>query len=391
MRTVLSAALLFALSASAWPRPAAADDKPAEKPRKRILLVTHSGGFIHGSVATAEKVLKEIGPPAGFDVDCFRFTNDPDKKVKFKKKVDGKDVETEGTALEAYSARFPGGVTREQAGRLNAETLAKYDAVFFFTTGNPVETREEQAALMDFVLSGKGFVGTHCATDTLYSFKDYGAMLGGYFAGHPWHTKVTIKVEDPSHPTVAHLGASFEITDEIYQHRDPYSRENLRILASLDRDWLAAEKSRRAEQLDKTRKNLDAELAKREAAAKAKADKILADAEKKIASTDAKPDDARKIKEAAEKDAAKAMAEPAAWKKQIETAVPSHGGARKDDDYAMIWCREFGKGRVFYSALGHRDEVWKDPRFQTMLLQALRWATRGIDGAAEPSAPKKAG
>ena len=39
----------------------------AEK-NKRLLLVTHSGGFIHGSVATADQVLKEIGPKHGFDV-----------------------------------------------------------------------------------------------------------------------------------------------------------------------------------------------------------------------------------------------------------------------------------------------------------------------------------
>jgi Uncharacterized protein conserved in bacteria len=29
---------------------------------------------------------------------------------------------------------------------------------------------------------------------------------------------------------------------------------------------------------------------------------------------------------------------------------------------------------VFYTALGHREEVWQDPRFQQHLLGALRWA-----------------
>ena len=33
-----------------------------------------------------------------------------------------------------------------------------------------------------------------------------------------------------------------------------------------------------------------------------------------------------------------------------------------------------GKGRVFYTALGHRDEVWRDERFRTHLLGAIRWS-----------------
>ena len=93
---LLTAAIAVTLGLStATPAPV-----PATQPKnKRLLLVTHSGGFIHGSVATAEQVLKEIGPKNGFDVTCYRFTEDPDKKVKGK---NGK----ERTALEAYSDRF---------------------------------------------------------------------------------------------------------------------------------------------------------------------------------------------------------------------------------------------------------------------------------------------
>jgi hypothetical protein len=187
------------------------------------------------------------------------------------------------------------------------------------------------------------------------------------------------------------LGDKFEITDEIYQMRDPYTREKLHILARLDPAWLASETEKRTKQLEDAKKNLDAEVAKREAAAKIKAEKLLADAEAKAKAleTDGKAEDAKKLREAAKKDADKALAEPAAYRKQIETAKPGHGGARKDEDYALMWCREFGKGRVFYTALGHRDEVWKDPRFQNMIISAVKWTTREIDGDATPSAAKK--
>ena len=47
---------------------------------------------------------------------------------------------------------------------------------------------------------------------------------------------------------------------------------------------------------------------------------------------------------------------------------------RKDKDFALAWWRNYGKGRVFYTALGHREEVWRDARFQQLLIGALRWA-----------------
>jgi len=46
---------------------------------------------------------------------------------------------------------------------------------------------------------------------------------------------------------------------------------------------------------------------------------------------------------------------------------------RADRDFAIAWSRTYGKGRVFYTALGHRPEVWQDERFQQHLLGAIRW------------------
>src|SRR5262245_50029259 len=101
---------------------------------KRLLLVTHSGGFMHDSIGVAEQILKEIGPKNGFEVTCWRYTADPDAKVNNK------------PALAAYSELYrdrtgekgkPGEeVTRANCGRLNAETLRNFDAVLFFTTGS---------------------------------------------------------------------------------------------------------------------------------------------------------------------------------------------------------------------------------------------------------------
>jgi type 1 glutamine amidotransferase len=50
--------------------------------------------------------------------------------------------------------------------------------------------------------------------------------------------------------------------------------------------------------------------------------------------------------------------------------------AGKEGDYLLAWCREYGKGRVFYTALGHRLDVWQDEAYQRHLLGGIKWALR---------------
>jgi uncharacterized protein len=44
--------------------------------------------------------------------------------------------------------------------------------------------------------------------------------------------------------------------------------------------------------------------------------------------------------------------------------------------WPLAWTRSYGSGRVFYTALGHEEAVWRDPGFGTMLRNAIAWATR---------------
>jgi len=50
------------------------------------------------------------------------------------------------------------------------------------------------------------------------------------------------------------------------------------------------------------------------------------------------------------------------------------GEAGAPADLLMAWRKEYGRGRVFYTAFGHREETWQDARFQQHLLGGLRWA-----------------
>jgi uncharacterized protein len=40
----------------------------------------------------------------------------------------------------------------------------------------------------------------------------------------------------------------------------------------------------------------------------------------------------------------------------------------------ILWTREIGKGRVFYSALGHGKEAWRNPAWQKLIAQGILWA-----------------
>jgi type 1 glutamine amidotransferase len=53
--------------------------------------------------------------------------------------------------------------------------------------------------------------------------------------------------------------------------------------------------------------------------------------------------------------------------------------------FPIAWARKHGKGRVFYTVLGHREEVWANPQFQNMLVGGLRWATGQASAAVKPN------
>jgi type 1 glutamine amidotransferase len=42
--------------------------------------------------------------------------------------------------------------------------------------------------------------------------------------------------------------------------------------------------------------------------------------------------------------------------------------------YPLAWARSYGKGRVYYNAMGHREDIWDNPKFQEMVIGAIAWA-----------------
>lgn len=58
--------------------------------------------------------------------------------------------------------------------------------------------------------------------------------------------------------------------------------------------------------------------------------------------------------------------------------------------YPSTWARAEGKGRVFYTAMGHRNDVWTNPTFQSILIGAIHWVTRDVDAEIPPNLTKSA-
>jgi uncharacterized protein len=250
----------------------------AQQPqKKKLLFIGEVKGFQHDSVSHAMATIERLGQESGL-WDTYLRTD---------------------TQL----------VTKEKLGG-NAKNLDYFDAVMFYTTGELDMNDEQKAALLSFIKEdGKGFLGTHSATDTFYKWPEYGDMIGAYFNDHPWNqVHVIINVEDRTFPATRHFPAHFPIYDEIYQFKAPYSRDKVRVLMSVD-----------PKSVDLTNKRVH----------------------------------------------------------------------RTDKDFAVTWVRQYGKGRVFYCSLGHREEVWDRPDIQKMWTEAVKWAMGLTPGDATPR-PKPA-
>jgi hypothetical protein len=57
----------------------------------------------------------------------------------------------------------------------------------------------------------------------------------------------------------------------------------------------------------------------------------------------------------------------------------------EDGEYPLSWVHRYGKGRVFYSALGHNDYVFWDPKFLRYFLAGIQFALGDLEGSAEPT------
>jgi type 1 glutamine amidotransferase len=219
---------------------AALPEKAPATPKKarKVLIYGNANGYVHSSIALGEQTIAKMGEktgaytstisddPAAFDdlsgydavmlVSCTGHFMLP--RVDAGKAPDKKATDDEKKAYEAKKKEAEG-------------SIASY------------KEKEKQRFdnLIAFVKEGKGLAGIHASSDAYYdtekdhTWAEWGVVIGGYFNGHPYH-KVTVKIDDPKSPITAGFGGQeYPIDDETYTFKkDPYSREKLHILTSLD-------------------------------------------------------------------------------------------------------------------------------------------------------------
>ena len=266
MMTVAAAAAAFATGSlpMGWTR--AADNKT-----RKVLFFTKSAGFQHSVVtrkgeelAHAEKVLIEMGKKAGFEV------------------------------------------TATKDGRIfTKDKLAEFDVIAFYTTldltkegtdKSPPMPSDGKEVLFDFIRSGKGFVGFHCASDTFHSqggkVDPYIRMLGGEFKSHGKQQKSKILIPQGTKFPIEGM-KEFEMLEEWYE------------LFNFNPDMHVIQ-----------------------------------------------------------------VQDTKSMEEKRYTDLPN---------YPVTWARKEGKGRVFYTSMGHREDVWTNPLFQAVTLGGLAWAAGNVE------------
>jgi type 1 glutamine amidotransferase len=262
---------------------------------KKILFFSKSSGFEHdmikeknGQPSEAQKILAELGPKNNFE---FTFTKD-------------------GSVF-------------------TPENIAKYDAFFFYTTGdltepgtdkNPPMSKEGKAAFLEAIHNGKGFIGTHSAEDTFHSpgGKEHGParwaldgdnadpyvkMIGAEFIIHGSQQKAHQIVVDKNFPGMSAVPDDFGPQEEWYSLKD--FQPNLHVLLVQDTSTMKKTGN------DRT--------------------------------------------------------------------------AYDRPNYPSTWARQYGKGRVFYTSMGHRSDVWTNPVFQSVLIGGINWAVGNVEADVTPN------
>lgn len=262
----------------------------AEAPKRKILFFSKSSGFEHsvityknGQPSYAEKILLDLGAKNGWE---FTFSKDGSKFSK--------------------------------------DYLAQFDAVFFYTTGdlcsegtdkNPPMSQEGKQALFDFVKAGKGFIGTHSASDTFHTDNEsvkgperyvnhgekadsYTRFIGSEFIIHGAQQVAKNTVIDPKFPGFETIGKDFAFMEEWYSLKD--FSDDLHVLTVMDSPAMT-------------------------------------------------------------------------------------GSMYGRPAYPNTWARKYGEGRVWYTSMGHREDVWTNPIFQNILIGGIKFALGDAKGDTTPN------
>jgi type 1 glutamine amidotransferase len=205
---------------------------------------------------------------------------------------------------------------------ITPEYLNSFDGLMLMTNGNLPFTPEQRKAIIEFVRNGKALVGVHCATLTMYDYPEFGEVLGGYYLRSIVPTDMVtkgkvgvLKVEDQNHPATRMLGSTWPLNEEFYEFGHAV--------------WDPAKPTENISQVGRLHILMP----------------FSRDRVHVLLSLDTDKTDMSDLPN-----------------------IPK-------GDYPQAWTRTYGKGRTFYTTLGHRDDIWAhDAVFRAHVTGGIRWA-----------------
>lgn len=63
--------------------------------------------------------------------------------------------------------------------------------------------------------------------------------------------------------------------------------------------------------------------------------------------------------------------------------LDKHPNTGAPGDYPIAWSKQIGSGRLFYTSLGHREDVWLSSDYQKHILGGIKWALGLAEGSVE--------
>ena len=69
----------------------------------------------------------------------------------------------------------------------------------------------------------------------------------------------------------------------------------------------------------------------------------------------------------------------------VQETAGMHDDPYQRPPYPATSARMHGRGRVFYTSMGHREDVWTNPKFQQVLTGGIAWAMRRAGEDVKPN------
>jgi type 1 glutamine amidotransferase len=330
-RTFVGAVAAIALSAGLVSLNPSAEAAHGKKAKKHILVVTVTTGFRHDSIPVLREVIQKLGADSGqWDTDYADA--DPQLYDAVNKARDEKDEEKQ----KAAEKTLHDAIVLVLQEKLSPKAMQKYDAIVFGNTTGELPLPDPQAFL-DYIKAGHGFAAMHSGSDTFHTWsspyegKDKGLptpyvqMLGGEFLEHHSQSENSMIIRDPNHPAMKAVA-------QAGKNGTPSTTVDIHKNTSPEgQTW------RTFDEIYLLKNNDPSTL------------HVLLD-------LDRWPNDGSKQ-------------------------------AGQTGQHIIAWSKMYGKGRVFYTVLGHRQEMWHDPYYQKHVQGGIAYVLGLAKGSADVGKP----